>query len=292
MQSVNLIYLLGAGRSGTTALATLLGGLSDVTTLGEMHQFYDHIRDGKTCSCGNTLLKCVFWTKVIANLPSEIKDNPEVCQHLSDRFEYHSSIPKHVVGGHNKEQLKLYNRNQSLILKASQTIGNTKYVLDSAKYLGRFLSLKKNNDITLKGIYMTRDVRGVINSFSKKVQSSRSPLSTILYYYAVNSVSQWIYWLNRKSILKIRYEDLINKPELVIEKLCLFLEINSSVLLEKFSNNEDFEIGHIIGGNRIKKNKTIKMNFKDSWKTSLSRRVQLIYYVLTLPLMLINKYKP
>jgi len=292
MNRINLIYLLGAGRSGTTALAALLGGHNDVSTLGEMHQFYDHIRDNKECSCGETLNNCKFWSPVIKKLPSEIINNPNSFQKMSDKLEYHSSIPFHFLSCQNSESLITYNYNQSLILKASQEAKQTKYVLDSAKYLGRFLSLKQNKDINLKGVYMTRDVRGVINSFSKKVQSSRSPLSTIIYYYSVNCVSQWVYWLNRKSILKIRYEDLINRPEGVIEKICLFLDISSNELLEKFSNNEDFNIGHIIGGNRIKTNKTIKMNFKDSWKTSMSRSFQLTYYFLTLPLMLMNKYRP
>ena len=40
---INIVYLMGAGRSGTTILASLLGANKDILTVGEMHQFLEHI---------------------------------------------------------------------------------------------------------------------------------------------------------------------------------------------------------------------------------------------------------
>ena len=42
-QLINIIYLLGAGRSGTTLLATLLNNHDSIKTLGEMHQFFEFL---------------------------------------------------------------------------------------------------------------------------------------------------------------------------------------------------------------------------------------------------------
>ena len=44
MPKVKLIYIMGAGRSGTTALATFLGTNNDIQVLGEMHQLFEHIQ--------------------------------------------------------------------------------------------------------------------------------------------------------------------------------------------------------------------------------------------------------
>lgn len=291
MKKVNLIYLLGAGRSGTTALATLLGNHKEVTTLGEMHQFYDHIRDGKTCSCGKQLDACSFWSSVLQRLPEAMLNNPQSFQNISDCLEYHSSIPKHLLGLQKRKELEEYNASQTKILKEAQQNSNSRYVLDSAKYIGRFLSLRKNKDIELKGIYMVRDVRGVIESFKKQVQTSRSPLSTIFYYSSVNTVAQWVYWRNRSSVLKIKYEDLIRKEAKTVHLLCEFLNLSETELITKLENKEPFLIGHIIGGNRIRKEHTITMNFSERWREQMPRSKQILYYFLCFPFMLLNRYK-
>ena len=53
-----LIYIMGAGRSGTTALATFLGNSENTLNIGEMHQFFEHLEERKECSCGDQLQKC------------------------------------------------------------------------------------------------------------------------------------------------------------------------------------------------------------------------------------------
>ncbi len=89
----NIIYLMGAGRSGTTALATFLGNSKEVLTVGEMHQFFEHIADNKACSCGEPLEKCSFWSKVLQKLPQKYLDNPDKYKNFCEQLEYHSSIP-------------------------------------------------------------------------------------------------------------------------------------------------------------------------------------------------------
>ena len=53
--NTNIIYIMGAGRSGTTALATFLGNNNEIENIGEMHQFFEFL-DGN---------KVIFLWKVI-----------------------------------------------------------------------------------------------------------------------------------------------------------------------------------------------------------------------------------
>lgn len=290
---INLIYLMGAGRSGTTAIATFLGGHPDIQVVGEMHQFYDHLRDDLACSCGEKLKNCEFWSEVLHNLSENTKSNPSKIQELNDKVEYHSSLPKHFTGTVSSKILTEYNSYQQELFSAISKSSNANYFLDSAKYIGRNLSLRKSSTISIKTIYIVRDVRGVINSFSKNVQSSRSPLSSVFYYLTVNSavmLSSIFMFKNRP--LKIRYEDFMEKPEKSLIKIGHFLELNMNPVIEKIKNEANFEIGHIIGGNRLKINKSIKFRSDEKWKQKISRPKQIIYYLLALPIMLINRYKP
>ncbi|PHS62306.1 MAG: hypothetical protein COB12_10955, partial [Flavobacterium sp.] len=56
---------MGAGRSGTTLIATILGESKNIIAIGEMHQFLEHYLDNKKCSCDKYLNNCKFWSPII-----------------------------------------------------------------------------------------------------------------------------------------------------------------------------------------------------------------------------------
>lgn len=280
---------MGAGRSGTTALATFLGNSSEILNLGEMHQYFKHIADEKECSCGDQLKNCKFWDNKISNnlIQSSTKN-----RFLSEKFESHSSIFKHILQLFSKKEIKEYIEIHQQLLNTIQLDSEKTILLDSSKYIGRALALDKLENIDLKVIYVVRDVRGVINSFSKKVQTSKSPFSSIAYYLAINLVAEFIsLFILRKKVIKIRYEDLIENPIQLFEKLEKFINVDLTDVKEKICQEQPFSIGHIIGGNRLKENKEIYFRKDIGWQEKFSSFQRVIYYILSAPIMLLNRYK-
>lgn len=281
--NASLIYLLGAGRSGTTLLATVLNNHPNIQTLGEMHQFLEFLNDNKPCSCGLPLNECPFWGPVLDDLNFS-KEEISVKLEEAKLNEQHRNIPGLLV---RKKVDKEYLETQDFIFGTIQSLKSNKWLLDSSKYIARYLMLKKSKRLSVKGIYVVRDVRGVINSFSKNVQTPRSPVSTLIYYFAINFFGQLICWLD-KEVLKIKYEDLVANPISTTVKIY-------SHILESESKFEDipsvFQIPHIIGGNRLKKLNSLVIKSDDMWKTKIPRHKQIIYYLISLPFMLINYYK-
>lgn len=282
MSRNNILYLLGAGRSGTTLLATILNSTSNITSYGELHQFYSYAKENKKCSCGYTIFDCPVWGKVINNLNLSNKEIAifEATQNLEEK---HKHIPLLLLG---KKGSLEYRKSQEMLF-SSICLNDGNWILDSSKYVGRFLLLNQLKNEKLKGIYVIRDIRGVIYSFSKKVQTTKKPLSTILYYLLINTFAQIVCWLN-KDIIKLRYEDLVENPTQVVNHIYSYLLENSE---NNLVLNKSFEMPHIIGGNRLKINRSIKINKDEEWKHKLSRRKQIIYYILGFPFMLINNYK-
>jgi len=279
---VNLIYLLGAGRSGTTLLATLLNNHEQIETLGEMHQFYEFLEEGKTCSCGDKLQNCLVWENIETKQSSE---EISVRRKLLEKAEKHGQTPKLLL---TKNVNKKYLQIQEELFSQIQQQRKSEWFLDSSKYITRYLLLKKSKKLNLKGIYVVRDPRGVVYSFQKKVQTSKTPLSALLYYNLINFFGEIVYRLDKdKEVLKIRYEDLVEKPEATLAK------IYAHIFEEKI-NNEDlpdyFKMPHIIGGNRMKAKKKIKIKSDEKWKV-IKNYKQIIYYILSLPLCIINNYK-
>ena len=277
------IYLLGAGRSGTTIMAALMNTHTNIHTAGELHQFFSHLRGDKNCSCGQPLANCPFWSPIVSAINQSEESGADVISFLNKK-EAHRNILKFLLFG---SRDKRYNDIQSdLFGKIRSHTDSNSWILDSSKYLARYLLLKKNNDLDIRGIYMVRDVRGVIYSFSKKVQSSRSPLSALIYYCLINFFAQWICWTDNR-VIKVRYEDLMAKPEQTLSG------IYKKVLGESPEENlvpEEFDMPHIVGGNRMRSKQRIKLELDEKWRQKIPRSKQILYYILAFPLMWINKY--
>lgn len=280
---VQLIYLLGAGRSGTTLMATLLDTHPKIRTLGEMHQFFQHVKDEKNCSCGLALKDCPFWgnmSKFFVADEKEISKYYEYCE----RKEKHKNIPAYLISSPHDPR---YSEPQKFVFSAIKNhINSDEWLLDSSKYIARFLLLKDDKAFKLKGIYMVRDVRGVITSFKKKVQTSRQPLSAIFYYLIINFFGQIVCWLDN-DVIKVRYEDLVLKPEETLSRIYGHVYGTNE---KKISLPEYFVMPHLIGGNRMKEKSKIRLNLDEKWRNDMSRWNQIIYYLLAFPTMVLNRY--
>lgn len=60
-----IIYIAGAGRSGSTLLSLLLSQHPDVTNLGQIRDVFFAAKRGARCSCGARLTDCDFWGGIV-----------------------------------------------------------------------------------------------------------------------------------------------------------------------------------------------------------------------------------
>lgn len=283
MKNTNLIYLLGAGRSGTTLLATLLNSHPDIFTIGEMLQFFEHLRDHKNCSCGEDLKECPIWQPVLQELNFSEEDIKQAIA-LSEKTESHRQILKELFTSKTNQ---IYLNYHQKVFEAILQQHPGQWVLDSSKYIARYLALKKAKFNKIKGIYLVRDVRGVVNSFKKNVQTPKKPLSAILYYNTINFFGQLVCTFD-KQVIKIKYEDLVENPEATLAKIYQHIFETKQ---NKHKLPEEFDMPHIIGGNRMKSKRKIKLRNDEVWKKKFSKGQKILYYLLASPLMLINRYK-
>jgi len=281
---INLLYLLGAGRSGTTMLTTVLNNHPQIYAVGEMHQFLDYVTENKDCSCGSNVSACEFWGPVIDKLDHTLLEEPNTVS-FSNNLECHKYIPKHYLKA---TPNKRYSALVNMIFNAISQEVDEPWLLDSSKYISRFLLLRKNKRFNVKGIYMVRDVRGVVHSFGKKVQTQKGPLSAILYYTLINFWGQLVTTFDR-NIIQIRYEDFVNNPDEVLKKLegHVFQENSETTRLDQ----KTFKIPHIIAGNRLRSQKQLVIKKDLAWKKNISRGKQILYYFLAFPTMFVNRYK-
>lgn len=283
---------MGAGRSGTTALATFLNGAENIICLGELHHLPDYIVDNQHCSCGEVLDQCAFWSALDAE---KLGFTSEHYLQQQQQLESHKSVLKYLFTnlGRDCDEYNVANAALLAQVNSHSSKSSDTVCLDSAKYIGRAIALSRNKDIDIRIIYMTRDPRGVALSFAKKVQTSKGTLSASIYYNVINFLAE----LARCTVLKgkvckVRYEDLLTNPVDTLTNIEAHVGVSLSQARAKIENNESFEIGHIVGGNRLKSSGAIKFRNSDGWMKKTSRFKRLAIYILTLPFNLINGYKP
>lgn len=285
-----VLYIMGAGRSGSTALAIFLGAASKIRTLGEMHQFFEHLQESKPCSCGAALPDCSYWGPIVLNIPDTLLRNRELRQR-TERIEGHTRILLHLIRG-----LKFFSRDQYFttqrqIFNAISKQTEEHVLVDSAKYIGRALTLRQLDGIDFKVVYLVRDPRGVVYSFSKSEQTGRGFISSILYYVSVNFTAEIVRSTALKGkVIKVRYEDIISNPHDVFKRLETFTGVQFASVAQAITENDSFRVGHIIGGNRLRETQKIIPCLDNSWKFRLPVWRRVLVWTLTLPFNIINRY--
>jgi hypothetical protein len=283
---MKIIYIIGAGRSGTTILDILLGNGKDILSCGELNRFV--VRNGvptywRYKKNSPTFL---FWKNIKDKLMAKFTDDIDfsALKEISTRYEYHSGFFRKSA---NKKD---FNRYSQFILKFYETLSENveqSTIVESSKYPSRALRLADILPYEIKFVYLKRDPRGVVHSLSKKglPLGSKPWLSANLFYFTVNLLCQFaVSRLKKKhQVVEIKYEDLITKPLDTLTVIQNELQIDLKPVLEKLKKDEFLTIGPLFEGNVIRMKEKLKLEvkapiFPKTFKNFLTRFMNLSIY--------------
>ena len=254
-----MVYIIGAGRSGTTLLDIILGNTNHSISLGEINRFFKRkgippLREPKSATHA-------FWSKIKEEFDTEL-DCPdyESLDKLTHRFDYHASFFKRHL---NSDKLIYFGVLQSLynaILKNT----DKNILIESSKYPSRALNMTKaldKNKFRIVFIYLKKDPVRVVRSFRKKniEQPSKSFFAANIYYLVVNLLCEWAVRKLSKSHLcyKLNYDDFLTRPALELGKMSEALQLDLSECIQKLEKTTPLETGFLFDGNRIRLKETL-----------------------------------
>jgi hypothetical protein len=279
-----LIYIIGAGRSGTTLLDIMLGNSHDAINLGEINRFF--LRDGFPPKRENASDVSAYWSsfKHLFDL-----NNQKDYSYLNDLFkkhEYHTSLYKSVTRSSDIEYIKLLKlQYDALHKKTDESI-----LIESSKYPVRALNLSNYLDkekFDIKYIYLKKDPVSVVSSFQKKnlEQPSKGFFNANIYYLVVNTICRIsMIFLKKRGhkVAEITYEDLTRNIANTIHEIEKDLDLDLTLLKNKICKGEKLKTGFLFDGNRIRLQESItlrqpKKNVKNI-KFYLTRIINYIIY--------------
>jgi hypothetical protein len=210
-----VLYVMGAGRSGSTILGVTLGNCDGVFYAGEL--------DAWLARSGEPLLddpeRVAFWSALRAHV--------EGAQELFGR-EAQVSIERslsllRVHKWRARRRLRArYRRVAESLYRAIAAATDGAVVVDTSHYPMRARELQAVDGIDLHLIYLSRNPHSVVHSFNRTdvAQYNKATLTTNVYLWLTNLVAMYVFLRQpRERRLFLRYEDFVADPSGVLGEL-------------------------------------------------------------------------
>lgn len=273
-RSINVIYIAGDVRSGTTLLDLMISDHSRVLSLGELGNLEDYIEKkgffkytNWVCSCGENVKYCKFWSKLII------------------KFGENSIKTKVNSSYNNKSNLVIARNCWKIFQLAFESYKKIDYVLDSSKRGEQLYYLnetKGKSNLTV--IFIIRDIRAVANSRVKwntrfNIEERYPYFRNLCRCFLANL--KIINFLSRNKDVKyviVKYESLASNPKNVINNCYNFLNLEYDSKQEIRINVED---KHNIGGTpNIIKMHCNPIKLDESWRNNFRFNKMPIVFLL------------
>ncbi|MGH9297924.1 MAG: sulfotransferase [Acidimicrobiales bacterium] len=309
--AVRVLYIGGAGRSGSTLLELMLAAEPDVTALGEVvHLWRRGIEQDELCSCREHFSACPFWGEVGARAFSgwDSVDLGRLAKLRSsvDRQRY---LPLLAVGKLPPQMARAaaeYSELYSRVYASAHEIAGG-LLVDSSKHPSLAYLLARDPAVDLRVCHVVRDSRGVAYSRSRWVRRPEDPASQSFMPRA-RPLMAALSWLGtnlafevlaqRRSIgvpvLRLRYEDLLADPGGSLNKLRSFAGLEERPEVAGFLSGarQPAQVVHSVAGNPMRfSTAPIELRPDEAWRTKMPARDQGLVFALTAPLARRYGYK-
>jgi hypothetical protein len=303
-QNINLIYIVGAGRSGSTILDRTLGHHSKMLSLGELINLRQEYENNALCGCGTPIRDCPHWSDIFKQMKTN-NTRPALEEFIDLKYVFEGSKPYKAIRRLGiSAQLLLGKVPADPGLKRAIANTRTAYQLifdksgaqilvDSSKSLNRALYLSTAipgiNPIFL---HLVRDGRAVLHSTQKDTYSVRHKDASGAVKVAHHSVSpkklnkaieDWskdnrqILQLKRLFRLQnyyfIRYEEFTSNPQKALLPFMKMIQLSweSAMLNFEFGDN------HMVCGNSSRLNAFQLEKKAEKWPTELTPETLAIF---------------
>lgn len=280
-----ILYIMGTGRSGTTVLEVLLANNPGLTGVGEVkHIFRDGFLNNTVCSCGEPTLDCPVWSNIFSHSGFNEVNLDEIDITISS-LESHAGFFLLTAGLVSKRRMEDYRSANEEIFKSVTDATNCKIIIDSSKYSGRALAMARLFPGKIKILCVTRSPGGLLTAYQKPNKVEQKPKSTfmaVIYYLYVLSC-MWVVKHRYPDIcLTIRFDDLRQNPVKTLDRIQEWSGYDLSEAREKLLNNDWFNVGHIVTGNRLRKNGKIQFQKADKSKNQESSKNRFVQVILSI----------
>lgn len=307
---LKVLSVVGAGRSGTTVLASILGEIDGITSAGELRFLWERgVMEGRPCGCGRPPLECPIWGPVVAatehrlasRTPSQSIEALVAAQHELMGV---AGFPRalRTLGAEHRRRgdwpdLALVRDTTATALQSLAETTAALVVVDTSKRPLDAAVTAGIPDVDSYVLHLVRDARAVVHSWRRaksfttggqtRVMGTRGLAATVrrwssnaIYAEALRRRLPPERWLH------LRYEDFAARPRETIESVLAFLgEARPSPFVDDYTAR--LRPNHIVAGNPSRfTTGDVAIRRDDAWQHEMPLPDQRLVASLTFPLLL------
>jgi len=246
-----VIYIMGAGRSGSTVLGVTLGNCSELFYAGELDAWL--ARSGLPQLQDEPRLR--FWEGVRERIPAAA---PLFGRRAERSIERSASLFRVRSWGERRALRRPYREVAESLYRTLSDATGAPVIVDSSHYPLRARELQRIAGIELYLLFLIRDPQSVVASFNRKdvAQYNKSTLTTNVYLWLTHVLAAWVFLAQpRQRRMVVRYEDFAAAPAEVIGDV--IERVGAAAPLPDFS---ELHTGLAFQGNRLIGTPTIALS--------------------------------
>jgi len=298
-----ILYIGGAGRSGSTLLDMILGNVPGFFSLGETLDFWQHasIHDMR-CGCGEMLEKCPFWSVVIHRLVKDHGISFTDAVRLKKELDRTRTLPLRSFNQftHKKDQ-SVYGDYLSALYAELADMAGGRILVDSSKTPAHLSYLSGIPGIRIHVLHLVRDPRAVAYSWKKRAKrelgakdkdshmDKRSYLNAIFRWMMENRFVQ-LFGKRQYAYAVLRYEDFTDSPYETLNATLRALDLPDADVSILRESELKLEPTHSVGGNPMRFCQVTTIRRDDAWKKKMSPLTQCWLGLVSLPQLINYNY--
>ena len=304
-----VLYIGGYSRSGTTLLARLLGQLPGAVAVGELFDVWNRsYRQNQLCGCGRPFLDCPFWHEVTSRAfgtePRSL--DAGAIQAQARRARGTASVPMLWIpslrSSAYRRDLATYARTLERLYGAIAEVSGARWIVDSSKEPHQAWVLREATTVDLHVVHQVRDSRAVAFSWRRRKprpeihwqpqEMDRFPLGRSAFEWDIHNSLVATRRSSLASYIRIRYEDLVSDPRLVLAAIGRRLGETWDVEQVVRGSEISVEASHTASGNPSRfEVGTVSIRPDDEWVSAMSTRDKVLVTALTAPGLLRYGYR-
>jgi sulfotransferase family protein len=261
-----VVYVMGAGRSGSTILGIALGNCADFFYAGELDKWLPNAGVPPLDGIG----RARFWSEV----RRDVRGADSLVGYAARCLERSSSLFRARRWMARRRLRAPYRRVAEELYRAVSRNAGVTRVVDTSHYPLRARELQRAGGVDLYLVFLVRDPQNVVASFARSdVREPRfGTLKTNAYLWLTHLLSVLVFLSQRpERRVFLRYEDFIANPEAVLRGLLGWLD--SPAGLPDLSS---LRTGIPIEGNRIVREEVVSFERQASPSARRSRVTTLL----------------
>lgn len=302
-EPVKVLFIGGAGRSGSTILHNILGQIDGFTAVGELRDVWQRgVLQDWTCGCDRPFHQCDFWQKVLDHAFGGVSDDrAEALRSATEQFRT-PHLPQVVAGplrarhlGRSAELRDALGR----LYAAIRDVDGARVVVDSSKNPAFGYLAANSPGVDLRVLHFIRQPAAVAFSWSQRKafepgrMMARQPAARSAVQWATRNALTELFVARSRPLMRLRYEDFMEDPRATVARIVdwlgegpadvPFLGSHEAVLKER---------PHSVFGNEVRfHHGPVELRLDERWQTQMSAADRRVVQGISWPLRRRYGYK-